>query len=240
LKPLHVGETGLHDVICRLQTPYDKEGVRILSAIDLLLSLYDSRNVRLYDKLEPVPAFDIESKTPFYYGKDQVPLFFDNMIDFSRNPMGLFRSHDRLRPGNMRFFNIIPEKFPPYSIWRDGVPCADLNDLSRLFDLHWESSHYIVPVLEEQACRYMFQLFLSQHSDHHVVHDNHVGAPPILKGILFAVAALSAKYNDEGASADFYYELARTAIAASHNSASFELLESQTLDGLMRRLHLRS
>lgn len=155
--------------------------------------------------------------------------FSDNMVDFSRNPTGRFQSLDPVWLGNMRFFNLIPEKFPPYSIWRNGAPFADLNDLRRLFELHWESSHYIVPVLEERACRYLFRHFLSKHSDHHVVPESHIGAPPILKGILFAVAALSAKYNDEGDRADLYYELACVAIAASHNSMSFEYLVVNTL-----------
>ena len=75
----------------------------------------------------------------------------------------------------------------------------------------------------------MFQHFLSEQPGHHLFPDNYVGAPPIVKGILFAVTALSAKHNDEGSHADFYYELARTAIAASNNSVTFEYLLANTL-----------
>ena len=169
----------------------------------------------------------LSQRRPWTTVRNQISSFSDN-TDFSRNPIGHFIAPHIFAPRDMRFLNIIPEKFPPYSIRRNGPRCADLNDLSRLCDIHWNSSYYFVPILEEQPFRDMFQQFLSKQADHQVVPENNDGAPSIVKGILFAVAAFSAKYNLETELAQSYYEFARIAISAWPKSASFEYLLANT------------
>ena len=151
------------------------------------------------------------------------------MADFSRNPMGVIEHRDPLRPSTMRFSNIIPERFPPDPTSNTYPTCADKDELSYFFSCHWNSSHHFVPVLEEQCCTYMFQKIMPKISGPNVFANEDSDVRPILKAILFAVAAWSAKYLNDVYRSKVYYNLARTAIDASENIASFEYLLANTL-----------
>jgi len=144
--------------------------------------------------------------------------------------MGDVGSQNLLELSLMRFFNVIPEKFPPYAFSSNGEPLhSEKNELVRLISLHWLSSHYIVPVLEQESFESMLGNYLSGNLNDNVWAETSDDTPSILKAVLFAVAALSAKYNQSLYLPDFYYHLVRSAIDASDNTASFEFLLANTL-----------
>ena len=153
------------------------------------------------------------------------------MTDLSRNPMGVVQSYETLGPNTINFGRIIPERFPPYSFPMNKFPlAANKCELARLFDLHFKSSLWVAPVLEEHSCRSMLQKSLSKKDDAFwFADDDDDDAPPIVKAMVFAVAALSTTHNENQNDADFYFHLARISVEKSGNVESFEFVLANTL-----------
>ena len=127
----------------------------------------------------------------------------------------------------MRLFNIIRENIPPYSTGCKGL-CAPKAELSSLISCHWRSSHHLVPLLEQHAFEPMVNMFLEEYKDTDVVSAETFDGVAALRALVFAVAALSARYNAGKDKAEFYYHLASTAISVAENTASYEFLLATT------------
>ena len=147
------------------------------------------------------------------------------MVDFSRYPFISPKSSSN----QMRHFNIIPERFPPYLSKNSLSLYRRKEQLLSIISSHWDSSHHVFPLLKQESFGSMVEKFLEKHKDSSVSAETVDETPFALKALLFAVAALSARYNRPKDEADFYYFSARAAISASEDVHSFEFLLASTI-----------
>jgi len=133
--------------------------------------------------------------------------------------------------GTTWFGGIIIEKLPPYTDPNsDGDLLALKKELKEIINLHFTSSHYLVPVLEEKSFGRMFRKICDKQSARHLSADESDGIPAVLKAIVFAVAALEMRHRDmKKCTTQFYFALARKYVERSPGTGSFEFLLANTL-----------
>jgi hypothetical protein len=135
----------------------------------------------------------------------------------------------------IRVYNIIPEKSPAFDIltgW-SGTLRVNRAVMVTFFELYWReqpsSAHPHFPILDQAACRLMFRVALSEIRDDSMVVDGNHGTPAVIKGMLFAISALSARYNNSKGLADFCFRCACRTINYIPNTSSVECVLLNTL-----------
>jgi hypothetical protein len=131
-------------------------------------------------------------------------------------------------------YNMFPDNFAPANVPRtiDNRLVADRAEMEMLFELYWKSSHTHFPILTENVCRQMFYAFISRCQDPAVSVDDNNFAPLLGRRLVFAIVALSAKYNLSEDKANIYFLFASKPI---NNIANHHCLEYLLLNTLLVR-----